>query len=273
MIDLHCHLLPGIDDGSKSVEMSLEMARVALADGIRVMACTPHILPSVYDNKGPAIRDAVERLRQALAQADLPLQLVTGADIHVAPNLALQLQQGQALTLNDTRYLLLEPPHHVVPPRLDDHVFGLHAAGYVAILTHPERLTWIEGHYALMRRLSASGALMQITAGSLTGRFGRRPRYWAERMLDEGHCHLLATDAHNLSGRPPRLAEAWETAARRVGEEEATHLVLTTPRGILENVSPVELPRPQRAERPAEEDSGWMSRLSRAWRSRGAERS
>ena len=208
MIDLHSHLLPGIDDGAKDLVTSLAMARVAVADGITTIACTPHILPGVYNNSGPAIRQAVARLAESIAKAGIPITLVTGADVHIAPDLDVQLRDGQALTLNDSRYFLLEPPHHVLPPRLEDLIFGLQAAGYFPILTHPERLSWVEGHYELIRRLVSSSVLMQITAGSVMGRFGRRPRYWAERMLDEGLCHLLATDAHNTEQRAPRMADA-----------------------------------------------------------------
>ena len=153
LIDLHCHLLPGIDDGAKDLEMSLAMARMASSDGISTIACTPHILPGVYNNTGPAIRGAVARLRESISEAGIPIGLVTGADVHIAPDLGVQLRDGRALTLNDSRYLLLEPPHHVLPPRLEELIFGLQAAGYVPILTHPERLSWIEGHYDLIERL------------------------------------------------------------------------------------------------------------------------
>lgn len=244
MIDLHCHLLPGIDDGARDLETSLAMARIAAADGITTIACTPHILPGVYNNSGPAIRAAIVSLQHALDEAGIAVRLVSGADAHVTPALGAQLRDGRALSLNDTRYFLLEPPHHVLPPRLEDHVFGLQAAGFVPILTHPERLTWLDQHYDLAKRLVYSGVLMQITAGSLTGRFGRRAHYWAERMLDEGFCHLLATDAHDPVQRVPLLAEARDHAARRVGPEEAMHLVLTRPQGIVNDVSPVELPQP-----------------------------
>jgi protein-tyrosine phosphatase len=256
LIDLHCHILPAIDDGAESLDISLQMARMACADGITVTACTPHILPSVYDNTGPAIKTAVAELQGALDQAGIPLRLVTGADVHVAPDLAAGLRDGRVPTLNGSRYLLLEPPHHVLPPNLDDHIFRLHMAGYIAIVTHPERMSWIEASYPLMQRLVHNGVWMQLTAGSLMGRFGRRPRYWAERMLDEGLCHLLATDAHNTTSRPPYLAEAREAAAKRLGEPEATHLVMTRPQGVLNNVSPATLPAP--VARPQEDSpSGW----------------
>ena len=274
MIDLHCHLLPGIDDGAKDLDLSLAMARMACADGITTIACTPHILPGVYNNSGPAIRAAVARLREAMAQAGIPIRLLTGADVHIAPDLVAQLRDGRALTLNDTRNFLLEPPHHLLPPRLEDHIFGLQTAGYVPILTHPERLSWLDGHYDLVKRLVYSGVLMQLTAGSLLGRFGRRPRYWAERMLDDGLCHLLATDAHNTEQRAPRMAEARALVAQRVGEEEATHLVLTRPQGIVNDVSPAELPPPPQAGpaqagRRAEVASGWTSILRRVRRVAG----
>jgi protein-tyrosine phosphatase len=164
--------------------------------------------------------------------------------------------------------LLLEPPHHQLPRRLEDLIFGLQAAGYVPIVTHPERLSWIEGHYDLIKRLVDNSVLMQLTAGSLTGRFGRRPRYWAERMLDDGLCHVLATDAHDTEKRPPRMAEARELVAQRLGEDEATNVVLTRARGILENLSPAELPAlpPAKAlqrKSGAEVPSAWSNILKR----------
>ena len=262
-------MLPGIDDGSKSLEMSLEMARMAVADGITAVACTPHILPGVYNNTGPAIRDAVARLRDALAQSGIPLQVMTGADVHVAPDLASQLKSGGALTINNSRYLLLEPPHHVPPPRLEDYIFGLKTAGFIPILTHPERLSWISGQYSLIQQTARTGTLMQLTAGSLLGQFGGRARYWAERMLDEGMCDILATDAHNLDRRPPSMAAGRDAAARRVGDEEAINLVLTRPRAIIENVAPSQLAVPARAEPQSERSSARHSVLAYIKKFRG----
>jgi protein-tyrosine phosphatase len=262
LIDLHCHVLPGIDDGAKDLKTSLAMARMACSDGVSTIACTPHILPGVYNNSGPAIRQAVARLRESFLEAGIPIRLVTGADVHIAADLDVQLGNGRALTLNDSRYLLLEPPHHQLPRRFSDLIFGMQAAGYVPIVTHPERLSWIEGHYDLVKRLVCNSVLMQITAGSLMGRFGRRPRYWAERMLDDGLCHLLATDAHDTERRPPRMAEARELVAQRLGRDEATHLVLTRPRGILNDLSPADLPPPLSARAPqTESDAEAVSAL------------
>jgi protein-tyrosine phosphatase len=245
MIDLHSHILPGIDDGAVDLETSLAMAREWVADGVSILACTPHILPGLYHNTGPGIRSAVENLQNALDEAGIPLQLVTGADNHVIPDFAEQLQSGHLLSLADTRYVLVEPPHHTAPPRLDDLMFSVMTAGYVPILTHPERLTWIKTHYDVVRRLAARGVWMQITAGSLTGSFGRAPKYWAERMLAEGLVHILATDSHDLKGRPPILSQGYYCAERIVGEDEAINLVYTRPLAILEDQLPSSVAMPE----------------------------
>ncbi len=243
MIDLHCHLLPGIDDGAPDLETSLAMARAAVADGIEVTACTPHIYPGVYENTGDGIRAGVARLQGLLAEAGIALALTTGADAHLAPELPEKLRSGAAPTLGGTRYFLLEPPHHVAPPRFDEFVFGVMAAGYVPLITHPERLTWIADHYPMFCALADRGCWMQVTAGSLTGSFGPEARYWGERMLDEGRVHVLATDAHGATRRPPLLAEGRLAAEKWVGAEEARHLVQTRPAGVLKNLPPAQMPR------------------------------
>jgi protein-tyrosine phosphatase len=247
MIDLHCHILPGIDDGAADLAVSIEMARAFVAEGVSVVACTPHILPGLYPNTGPNIRQATSRLQQALDREGISLRLVTGADNHIVPDFVAQLRSGNLLSLADTRYVLVEPPHHIAPPRFEDLFFNLLVAGYVPILTHPERLTWIRSHYGMIQGLVRGGAWMQITAGSLAGVFGRNARYWAERMLDEGRVHILATDAHGVSLRPPDLSEGRELAAKRVGDGEAQHLVVTRPRGVLLNELPSNLPRTESA--------------------------
>lgn len=259
MIDLHCHMLPNIDDGPTSLDVSLAMARCAVEDGIRFTACTPHIYPGLYENAKPGIEAAIEAFRRELAEAGIPLELGCGADVHLAPELSAGIKGGRVPTICGSRYLLLEPPHHVAPPRFSESVFGLMTAGYVPVITHPERLSWIEDHYEVFPELVRQGCWMQLTSGSLTGRFGRRPQYWAERMLDERLVHILATDSHHIDKRPPLLAEGRDAAARRLGNEEAEHLVQTRPKGIVDDVSPAQLP--PLPEPPARRAGGWWQRL------------
>ena len=244
MIDLHSHILPGVDDGSTSREMSLDMARAAVASGVTVMACTPHILQGVYPNTGPDIRGWTAGLQQDLDDAGIQLRLVAGADNHIIPRMADALIEGRLLTIADTRYVLVELPHHVAPVRMDDFFFSLMMAGFVPVFTHPERVTWIDRHYEAVVKLAAAGVWIQITAASLMGRFGRRAQYWGERMLSDGIVHILASDAHNMTSRPPLLAEGADAAARLVGSSETVHLIQTRPAGILDNTAPSLIPPP-----------------------------
>jgi len=238
MIDLHSHILPGIDDGAQDLGVALAMARIAAADGIATMVCTPHIYPGMYDNDAPGIRRAVTELQAHLDLAGIDLRLMSGADVHLQPDLLACVREDRVPTIAGSRYLLLEPPHHVAPPRFEEEVFELMAAGLVPVITHPERLSWVEANYELFVRLVDRGCWMQITAGALTGRFGRRVRYWGDRFVSEGNAHLLATDAHDPQRRPPLLAEAREAAAALVGSEQATHMVCTRPAIILADATP-----------------------------------
>jgi protein-tyrosine phosphatase len=245
MIDLHSHILPGVDDGAPSLDIALAMARAYVEQGVSCVACTPHILPGVYENTGAQIEQAAAALQAELERAQIPLKLVPGADNHIVPDFVQGLGRGHLLALAGSAYVLVEPPHHVAPPKLDGLFFNILLGGYVPILTHPERLSWIERDYSLIQELAARGVWMQITAGSLLGRFGRRPRYWAERMLGEGLAHILATDAHNMTARPPDLLEGRAAAERIVGPREAQHLVVTRPEAAILNKLATEIPAPR----------------------------
>ncbi|MDE2445263.1 MAG: capsular biosynthesis protein [Alphaproteobacteria bacterium] len=238
MIDLHCHLLPGVDDGAPDLATSLAMARLAVSDGIEVVACSPHFMPGLYDNNADDIRTRVAALNLKLIEEDINLALVVGCDAHIRPDFIDCLRNDTLLRLHDSRYVLFEPSHTTAPPRLDELMFNILMAGFVPVLTHPERFRWIEGNYNLFRRLVETGVWMQVTAGSLTGRFGKRAQYWGQKMLADGYVHIIATDAHDTHRRPPLMAEAFEVAAQEVGLDEARHLVLTRPQAILEDVPP-----------------------------------
>ena len=255
MFDLHCHLLPGIDDGAADLDTAIGMARMAVADGIETIACTTHIYPGMYDNTAAGIGAATARMQGELDRRGIPLQLRFGADVYLEPGLAASIRGGRVPTLGGSRYLLLEPPHHVAPPNFEQAVFDLVVAGHVPVITHPERLTWTHDHYAVFARMARNGAWMQVTSGSLVGRFGHAAQRLGERMLDDGLVHILATDAHDLRRRPPLLAEGRERAARHVGDVEALHMVSTRPRGMLEDVAPDALPPLPDAPPP----TGWMN--------------
>lgn len=247
------------------MDTSIAMAEMAAADGVTHIVCTPHITPGVYRNTAVAIAADVARLQEELDRRGILLRLAVGADIHISPTLVEDLDAGIAPTLAGSRAILFEPPHHVLPPRMDQAVARLIAAGYAPVITHPERLSWIESRYDVIVALSDMGAPMQVTAGSITGAFGKRPQYWADRMLDEGRVDIIASDAHNTRARSPRLSRARERVAARLGEAEAENLVLWRPAALLNGES-----LPARAgivtpQTPAKEDGvfnsikGWFN--------------
>ena len=264
MIDLHSHILPGCDDGAADVASALAMARVAVADGTRILACTPHILPGLYHNDAAGIRRRVLALREVLSREGIDLQLVIGADVHIAPDLPQKLADKTVPTLNGSRYFLLEPPHHVVPPNLIAFFERLIEAGYIPVITHPERLTWVAKNYGLIESAGRAGALMQITAGSLTGQFGTQAKALSDRMLEEGRIDLVASDAHNVSGRSPVLSTAYAIVEEKAGSETAHALFVETPARILQNaeIKPAGMNVPRGVPREAEK----KSRAGKFWR-------
>jgi len=244
MIDIHCHMLPSIDDGAVDLETALCMAQMAVDDGITKTVCTPHIYPGVYDNNKQIIQKAVEAFTQQLSDANIPLELYYAADTHMAPDLIEGIRNNRIPTINGSRYLLFEPPHKIAPPGFDNFIFNLLAAGIIPVITHPERLDWIDTHYDSFINAAHKGAWIQITAGAVCGKFGKKAKYWSERMLDEGVVHVLATDAHNLNHRAPILSTGCAAAERWLSSEEVKLLVYDRPLATIMDTPPDQLPIP-----------------------------
>lgn len=233
MIDIHSHILPGVDDGAQSLDTSIEMARIAVDAGCKVMACTPHIKPPQYPNDGPDIRERVARLQSELSDRDLDLFVVVGADIHIGPDLISGLESGHLPCLHKSRYFLFEPDHKVLTPNIDRFCARVMEAGYIPVLTHPERLAWVHNAFPVIERLYKMGVQMQITAGAVTGRFGSGAAKIAEKMAERNMIDVLASDAHNTSSRRPGMVDAFEWAQKRFGKSGAIRLTYDNPLAIL----------------------------------------
>lgn len=236
MIDLHSHILHGIDDGAVDMQMSIAMAKIAVADGTSILACTPHFMPGVYDNSVAVLNRSVGELAKKLLEEKISLKLVTGGDVHIAPELHSQLASHTVPTLANSRYFLFEPPHHVAPPNLIKYCRRLLDFGFIPILTHPERFTWIENHYELVCELDEIGVPLQLTAKSVYGGFGKRPKYWSDRMLEEGRVDFIASDAHNITSRPPGLSQAYEFVERRLGKKAVDKIMIANPSRVIGNL-------------------------------------
>lgn len=233
LIDLHTHILPAVDDGAPDLAEAEAMARVALADGILRVAATPHSLRLPPGTGLPELEARAAELQRRLAASNLPLAVVAGAETALIAALPRQLETGAFITLNRSRYILLELPYVGLPTALEEIMFQVQVRGLVPILAHPERSADLRHHPERLRGLVERGALVQITAGSLEGQFGGSAQRAARQLLGEGLVHVIASDAHSSTDRAPRLSAAMALAAEIVGPERAGRLAAANPAAIL----------------------------------------
>ncbi len=245
--DLHTHILPGLDDGAADLAEAMAMARIAEEDGLLCLVATPHSLQWPPGTCLEVLEAKVMAMERLLAREGIDLAVVAGAEMVLIPALPQQIDAGEAVTLNRSRYLLLEFLNNRLPPRLDEALFQVQVRGLVPILAHPERNPELQRRPGDLRRLVERGALVQITAASLEGRFGPAAEGAARRFLAENLVHVIASDAHSAEDRPPRLGPAHELAAAIVGPDRARALVADNPAAILADVPlKVEPPAPPR---------------------------
>jgi len=245
MIDIHNHILPGLDDGPDSPEKSIEMAKVAAADGIRVIVATPHTNNGIYQSSTEKILEGVKRLNRLLREGGVPLKVLPGADIHIDRNLIEALKAGNVMTVNNNqRYIILELPDHGVPQHVSDFLWELKLNGVTPVFSHPERNAAIQDDINILRGYIMQGALSQITAMSLTGEFGKRPRKCALSLLKYNLAHVIATDAHSVRRRPPVLSRALKVAGEIAGDDYALRMVTDIPDKIIKGIQ-VSLPEPK----------------------------
>jgi protein-tyrosine phosphatase len=243
LIDLHTHILPGVDDGAEDLASSVAMARMARADGISTIVATPHRNPWSYCAEPEHARQLLESVRDACRAADCDVEILLGAEAHIAPDLPDQLRQGIALTINASRYLLIEWPVDLWPSYTDHVIFDLQVRGIVPIIAHAERYRVVQRDTRFLVPLVERGVVVQVTAGSLLGDAGPETRKVAETMLADNLAHLLASDSHSVIRRPPVLSAARARSRAIVGEERARAMVEAVPRAILDN-RPLSLPAP-----------------------------
>jgi len=236
MIDIHNHILPGFDDGPASIEESLDMLRLAEKDGIRTVISTPHSAFLVGKRYGKSqIETAAAALQQESQRLDIQVQVLAGIEVHLTEDIERNLAEGNAFTLVGSRYLLLELSFYSYPFSVEQSVAALRRRGLAPILAHPERLEYFQREPNLLRKLIQLGALVQLTADSLTGGFGPSSAIMSRIMLDHGWVHFLASDAHDSAQRAPRLSEALTTAAEIIGGDAARALVIDHPQAVLDN--------------------------------------
>jgi protein-tyrosine phosphatase len=231
MIDVHCHILPGIDDGPDSIDLSIEMAESAIADGITHVVATPHSSDEYLFDFA-----RVRKLRDELqARVGERLTLATGCDFHLNPENIEALKANPApFCINQLDHLLVEFNEYSIPPAMDQTLHEIQLLGLSPIITHPERNGILRSQTERLAKWVRLGCYIQITAGSLTGTFGSGPQKDAWKWLSEGMVHIVASDAHNMRGRPLKLSPAYNVVREQMGEETAEALFVHNPKAAFE---------------------------------------
>lgn len=226
------------------MEMALEMCRIAVDDGIRTVVATPHMFDGIHDVRPEAVRDKVREISVLLQEQEIPLRILPGADVHVNKDLPGILDRDEVLTLADKgKHLMVEFPQDVFPRELQEMLFRVQLKGITPLISHPERNAEIQQNTDLLKELILAGNLTQVTAGSVDGTFGSTVQKCALNLLRKRMIHIVATDAHNVSRRPPRLSKAKKIVTEEAGEEEAQRLFHDWPALLLKGAY-LECPEP-----------------------------
>ena len=234
-VDIHCHILPGIDDGARDRQEAIDMARIAESAGAAIIATTPHNFPRTIRSVLDESLHRVDLLQRAIDENGIDLTLTTGQEVRINRNVGEQVASRDAVTINRTRYILVEPPFSSWPDYVDQEIDGLIAAGYRPVLAHPERNSVIQHDPDKAKRIIESGVLVQLNTGSLLGHYGPQAMEAGVYLLRREMAHVLATDAHSaLGNRVPNMRSGFEAAALLIGEERALALTRDNPLAITE---------------------------------------
>ena len=249
MVDIHCHILPGLDDGPDLLSESVAMAEMAIADGITHVVATPHA-NSMFEFSSEAVKRIRGELQDAVGGR---LILATGCDFHLSFENIRDIASNTAkYTINQQSYLLIEFADFAIPPTMDETLHQLQLLGLSLVITHPERNRLICSHPDRLRRWLYRGCYVQVTAQSVLGQFGERAQKYALQWLDEGMVHFVASDAHDTKRRPLQLRKAYEAVSERRGEEVAEALFQNNPMAAFEGRPlPYEPEQPDPATQPS----------------------
>lgn len=219
MIDIHSHILAGVDDGAKDFEDTLNMLKHAANEGITKIIATPHHNNGKYINKASDIKDKVIELNGKIKEQGLSIEVLPGQETRLYGELLEDYEKGEILTLNHSNYVFIELPSNHVPRYTKKLLFDIQIAGLSPIIVHPERNSEIIENPSILYKLVEQGAATQLTASSVTGHFGKKIKKFSLQLIESNQAHFLGSDAHNLKGRTFRLREAYDEVGKEFGSD------------------------------------------------------
>ncbi|MFS0637352.1 CpsB/CapC family capsule biosynthesis tyrosine phosphatase [Mesobacillus foraminis] len=217
MIDIHCHILPGIDDGAQHIDNSIDMAKAAVQEGIHKIIATPHHKNGRYDNTKQEIVEKVAELNNRLMDEGIPLTILPGQEPAINGELLEDVQKGEILSLNNTQYQFVELPSSHVPRYTTQMLFDLQLKGLTPVIVHPERNMEIQERPELLYNMIEKGALAQLTAGAVCGKFGKRVKNLSFDLIEANLVHFIASDAHNIYKRAFNMKQAFDIVESKYG--------------------------------------------------------
>ncbi len=233
MIDIHCHVIPGIDDGAQNMKTALNMLRAAAADGVAHMIATPHYIRGSFDNDSSLVQSRYRTLVESAAEAGIDICIYPGSEVFISYAIPQWIEDGVVCTLNHSSYVLLELPITGQIEYAKDTIFELKLKGYTPIIAHPERNEELAVQPNRLHEFIERGALAQVNAGSLTGLYGRAAKQAALTFLRHGMVHFIASDAHDCWNRAFGLSESRGIAEREIGKDMARQLYETNGYDVL----------------------------------------
>lgn len=225
MVDLHSHILPGIDDGAKDMEETLKMGRIAEAEGFSKIIATPHYIEGEFILEKEQFLNIIKKVNEYFTEKAVNIEILPGAEVYISPNLPSELKKGEIITLNNTSYVLIEFPMFGIPMYTEDILYQVRLLGYKPIIAHPERYTKIMENPNYLKDLIEQGNYVQMNSLSVIGVLGKRTQKTAEILLKNKMVHFIGTDAHTPRIRSPRMKEALEQMRQWVGGEYVEEII------------------------------------------------
>jgi len=264
MFDLHSHIIPGIDDGAKDLEMSLAMLQMASDNGTEGIVATPHVIEGEWLPEWDEILTACDHLRQEAQRAGLTIPIFPGGEVAIHLDILERITSPGAYCINNGRYLLVELPATHIPSFTDDFFFTLQARGITPILAHPERHPEIGKHPEILANWINKGILAQMNGTSIMGRMGERVMATAELLLTNHMIHVIGSDAHRIHNRNTNLSSAVKKINMLIGAERAQQLLVVNPDCIIQSRD-IEILEVGEIKYPSS-PNGIMSFLSKLWK-------